>query len=114
VQGFVDAPRHDVPGTSEHNMEHLAAFVAAGLRIRVAIDGLQCPPGILELHLYVFLLLRVHFLFVLPVAGRRVVLALLLYLFTELFRELLDLLALRHAMARGVVHWALCAVIIAI
>jgi hypothetical protein len=60
----------------------------------VAIDNLQCPPGILELYLYVFLLMWVHFLFALPLAGRRTILALLLHLFAELFSELLDLLAL--------------------
>jgi hypothetical protein len=75
-------------------MEHLAVLVLIGLRVGVAIDGLQCPPGILELHLYVFLLLRVHFLFALPLVGRRAVLELLLHLLMELFHELLDLLAL--------------------
>jgi hypothetical protein len=80
----------------------------------VAIDGLQCPPGILELHLYVFLLLRDDFLFALPLAGRRAILARLLHLLAELFCELLDLPALRRAMAREVVHWALCATIVAV
>jgi hypothetical protein len=75
-------------------MERLTMLIVTGLRVRVAIDSLQCPPGILEFHLYVFVLLRVHFLFVLPLAGRRTILALLLHLFTELFYELLDLPAL--------------------
>jgi hypothetical protein len=47
-------------------------------------------------------------------AGRRAILALLLHLFAELFNELLDLLALRRGMARGVVHRALRAAIVAI
>jgi hypothetical protein len=89
-------------------------LVVTGLRVGVAIDGLQCPLGILKLHLCVFLLLGVHLLLALPLAGRRAILALLLYLFTELFCELLDLPALRRGMARGVVHRALCAAIIAI
>jgi hypothetical protein len=49
-------------------MEHLAALVVIGLRVRVVIDGLQCP---LELHLYVLLLLRIHLLFALPLTERR-------------------------------------------
>jgi hypothetical protein len=35
-------------------MESLAALGVTGLRVGVAVNGLQCPPGILELHLYVF------------------------------------------------------------
>jgi hypothetical protein len=69
-------------------------LVVTGLRVGVAIDGLQCPLGILKLHLCVFLLLGVHLLLALPLAGRRAILALLLHLFTELFCELLDLPAL--------------------
>jgi hypothetical protein len=84
----------DGPGTSEHDVECLAALVIAGLRVGVAIDGVQCPLGILELHLCVFLLLGVHLLLALPLAGRRAILALLLHLFTELFHELPDLPAL--------------------
>jgi hypothetical protein len=75
-------------------MERLAALVVAGLRVRVVIDGLQFPLGILELHLYAFLLLWVHLLFALPLAGRRGVLALLLHLVAELLHELLNLSAL--------------------
>jgi hypothetical protein len=75
-------------------MEHLAVLVVTGLRVGVAIDGLQCPLGILRLHLYIFLLLGVHLLLTLPLAGRRAILALLLHLLTELFCELLDLPAL--------------------
>jgi hypothetical protein len=82
-------------------------LIITGLRVRVAIDGLQCPLGILKLHLCVFLLLGVHLLLALP-------LVLLLHLFVELFRELLDLPALRHGMARGVVHRALRTAVVAI
>jgi hypothetical protein len=80
----------------------------------VAIDGLQCPLGILKLHLCVFLLLGVHLLLALPLAGRRAILALLLHLFAELFHELLDLSALRRGMARGVMHRALRAAVVTI
>jgi hypothetical protein len=114
AQSLDDAPRRDGPGTSKHDVEHPAALVVAGLRVGVAIDGLQCPLGILKLHLCVFLLLGVHLLLALPLAGRRAILALLLHLFTELFRELLDLPALQRSMARGVVHRALRAAVVAI
>jgi hypothetical protein len=46
--------------------------------------------------------------------GRRAILALLLHLFTELFRELLDLPALRCGMARGVMHRVLRVAVVAI
>jgi hypothetical protein len=86
-------------------VECLATFVVTGLRVRVAVDDLQSPPDILELHLYVLLLLWVDFLLALPLTGRcAILLRVLLHLLTELFRELFDLPALRHAMARGVVH----------
>jgi hypothetical protein len=81
-------------------------LIAAGLRVGVAIDRLQCPFGILELH---FLLLPFAYLLLpLPLVGGCAILArLLLHLFAELFRELLDLLALRHGMPRGVMYQAL-------
>jgi hypothetical protein len=89
-------------------------LVVTGLRVGVAIDGLQCPLGILKLHFCIFLLLGEHLLLALPLSGRRAILVLLLHLFTELFRELLDLSALHRGMARGVVHRALCAAVVAI
>jgi hypothetical protein len=104
VQYFDDTSGRDGLGTSNHDMERLATLVVAGLRVGVAIDGLQCSLGILELHLCVFLLLWVHLLLALPLVGSRTILALLLHLFAELFREPLDLLALRRAMACAVVH----------
>jgi hypothetical protein len=109
-----DTPEHVGPRTSKHDVERLAVLVVTGLRVGVAMDGLQCSLGILRLHLYIFLLLGVHLLLALPLAGRHAILALLLHLFTELFRELLDLLALRRGMAHGVVHRALRAAVIAI
>jgi hypothetical protein len=83
-------------------------LIVIGLRVGVAIDG------ILKLHFCVFLLLGVHLLLALPLVGRRAIMALLLHLFAELFHELLDLLALQCGMARGVVHRALRATVIAI
>jgi hypothetical protein len=88
-------------------------LVVIGLRVGVAIDGLQCPLGILKLHLCVFLLLGVDLLLALPLVGWRAILA-LLHLFMELFREFLDLPTLHRGMARGVVHRALRATVVAI
>jgi hypothetical protein len=64
----------DVPKTSEHDVECFVAFIVTGLRVRVAIDGFQCPPGIPELYLYILLLLRVDSLFALSLAARRAIL----------------------------------------
>jgi hypothetical protein len=79
-------------------------LVVTTLRVRVAIDGLHLPLGILECHLFVLLLLRFHLLFALSLTGRRAFLARLLLLFTELFYGLLDLPVLTHATVHGVVH----------
>jgi hypothetical protein len=95
-------------------MERLAALVVTGLRVRVAIHGLQCPLGILKLHLCVLLLFGVHLSFALPLAGRRTILALLLHLFMELFCELLDLPTLRRGMSCGVMHRTLRTAVVTI
>jgi hypothetical protein len=81
MQGLDDAPGRDVPITSELYVECLAALIVAGLKDGMLIDSRQCPPRILELHLYVFLLLRVDILFALPLAERRAILVWLLHLF---------------------------------
>jgi hypothetical protein len=79
-------------------------LVAAGLRVRVAIDDLDRPLGILELHHLVVALVG-NLLIAFPLVGRCAVVAwLLLLLLAELFRELLDLLALLGVVAPGVVH----------
>jgi hypothetical protein len=88
-------------------------LVVTGLRVGVTVDGLHLPLGILECHLLILVLLGVHLLFALPLAGRCAFLAWLLLLLTELIRELLDLPALTHTMARGVMYQASCATIIA-
>jgi hypothetical protein len=89
-------------------------LVVTELRVRVAIDVLHYPLGILELHLYDFLPLRVDFLFALPLAGRRTILAWLLHLLTELLHELLDIPALRRAMMRRVVHQTFCTAVVTV
>jgi hypothetical protein len=106
AQGLDDALGHNVLGAPEHNVECFAMLVVARLGVRVAIQGLQCPLGVLELHLLVFLLLGVHLLFALSLAGRRAFLVRLLLLFMELFCELIDLSTLTHAVVCGVVHRA--------
>jgi hypothetical protein len=45
AQGLDDTSRRDGPGTSEHDVEHLAALIVTGLKVGVAIDGLQCPSN---------------------------------------------------------------------
>jgi hypothetical protein len=61
----------------------------------------------------VLFLLRIHLLFALRQAGRHAFLVLLLLFLVELSRELLDLSAHSHAVARGVMHWASCATVVA-
>jgi hypothetical protein len=45
-------------------------IVVAGLGVRVVIDGLHLPLGVLECHLFILLLLKIQFLFALPLARR--------------------------------------------
>jgi hypothetical protein len=95
-------------------VECFATLVVAVLRVRLAIDNLHLPLGILECHLLILLLLRVDLLFALPLVGRRAFLAQLLLLLTELFHELLDLPALTCAVACGVMHRASSTVVVTI
>jgi hypothetical protein len=62
----------DVPRTPEHDVEHLAALVITGLRVRMVAYGLLEPQPV------ILVLLGVHLLFALPLAGRRAVSMLLL------------------------------------
>jgi hypothetical protein len=87
-------------------MECLATLIIAGLGVGVAIDGLHLPFSVLERHLFVLVLLEIHLLFALSLAGWRAFLVRLLLLFAELFPELLDLPALTRAMACRVMHRA--------
>jgi hypothetical protein len=86
-------------------------LIGAGVGVRVAEDGLQHPLGVLELHLLV--LLRIHLLFAIPLAGRCALLARLLLLLTELFHELLDFPSLSDTVTHGVMHQAPHAAVIA-
>jgi hypothetical protein len=106
TQGLDDAPGRNVPRAPKYDVECFTMLVVARLRVRVDIHGVQLPLGILELHLLIFLLLRVHFLLALSLAGRCTFLVRLLLLFVELFHELVDLSTLTRVVARGVVHWA--------
>jgi hypothetical protein len=62
----------------------------------MAIDGLQVSFGFLDPQSVILVLLRVHLLFALPLAGRHAIstLLLLLQLLAVLFRKLLDFPAL--------------------
>jgi hypothetical protein len=97
----------------EHDMECLAALVVTGLGLGVIVDGLHFPLSVLEHHLLILVLLGVHLLFALPLAGRRAFLARLLLLLVELFHKLLDFLAITHTVACGVMYRASCATVIA-
>jgi hypothetical protein len=83
------------------------------IRLEVAIDGIRVPLGLLELHLLILLLLGVHLLFALSLAGRCALLAQLLLLLVELLHELPDFPALSHAVVCGVMHRAMRATVIA-
>jgi hypothetical protein len=95
-------PRHDVLGAAIDEVELLAVLVVAGIRIGVVVDDLDCPLGVLELHLILVVALMGNVL----LEKCAIAVGLLLLLLTELPRELLDLPALLSAMAPGVVHRA--------
>jgi hypothetical protein len=82
-------------------------LIGAGVIVEVVVDNLQLPLSLLKLHLLVLVLLWIHLLFVLPLAGRHATLEwLLLLLLAELLCELLDFPALLDAVAPRVVHQA--------
>jgi hypothetical protein len=106
AQRLDDAPGRDVPGAAIYDVELLVVLVVTGLRVGVAVDDLNHPLGILELHPLVVALMG-NVLLAFPLVGRcAIVVRLLLLLLTELLRELLDLLALLGAVAPRVVHQA--------
>jgi hypothetical protein len=77
------------------DVELLAALIVAGVRVRVAVDGLEHPLGILELHLHLLVTLGGNLMLAFPLPRRRAVAAqLLLLLLSKLLCELLDLPAL--------------------
>jgi hypothetical protein len=59
VQRLDDAPGRDVLGAIVHDVELLVVLVSAGVGVRVgvAVDGLEHPFGILEQHLFILLLI---------------------------------------------------------
>jgi uncharacterized membrane protein len=87
-------------------MECLVVLVVVELRVRVVVDGLHLPLGVLECHFYIPLLFWIHLLLALLLAGRRAFFAQLLLFLAKLLRELLDLPTLTHAMAHRVMHRA--------
>jgi hypothetical protein len=106
MQCLDDAPRRGVLGAIIDDVELLVALVVIGLKVRVAIDDLHRPLGILELHLLAVELTK-NVLLAFPLARRRVItVGLLLLLLAELLHNLFDLPALLGAMAPKVVHWA--------
>jgi hypothetical protein len=110
AQHVDDVPGRDVPGVTVHDVELLAVLIGAGVRVGVAIDGLQCPFGILEHHLLVLLLVVLLdnlLLALLVPRGCAIAVRLLFLLLVELLCKLLDFPALLRAVALGVVHWAL-------
>jgi hypothetical protein len=89
-----DAPRCNVPGALEHDVERLIVLIVAGLKVGMTVDGLHLPLGVPKCHVLILVSFGVHLLFALPLTGRRAFLARLLLLLTKLFCELLDLLTL--------------------
>jgi hypothetical protein len=59
-------------------------LIVTRLGVRMAIYGLEVPFGFLEPHFVPLVLFRVCLLFALPLAGRRIVAALLLQLLVVL------------------------------
>jgi hypothetical protein len=94
----------DVPRTPKHDVEHLAMLIVTILGVRMAIYDLQVPFGLLEPQSIVLVLLRVHLLFALPLAGRCAIITLLLHVLTVLLHEFLDFPALINVMVCRVVH----------
>jgi hypothetical protein len=66
AQGLVDAPRCNVLGAPEHDVERLVALIVDGFRVGVAVNGLHLPLGVLEHHFFIFVLLMIHLLSALP------------------------------------------------
>jgi hypothetical protein len=88
-------------------VELLATLVVAGFGVGVAVDDVDRPLGVLQLHLLLLIAFTGNLLLVFPLAGRHVVTAwLLLLLLTKLFRELLDVRTLLGAVVSVVVHLA--------
>jgi hypothetical protein len=68
VQGLDDGPGRNVPRAPIHDVEHVAVLVDDG--IRVTVDDIECPLGILEHHLIILATLWSDLLLALPLPGR--------------------------------------------
>jgi hypothetical protein len=107
VQRLDDALGRDVPGAIIDDVELLAPLLVAGLRVRVVVDDLDHPLGILELHLLLVIALTGNVLLAFPLVGRHAIMTgLLLLLLAELLCKLPDLLALLSVVGPRVVHRA--------
>jgi hypothetical protein len=114
VQHLDDVPGRHVPGAAIHDVELLVALILARVGVRVAIDTIECPLGVLELHLLLLVALGGNLLLAFPLLGRcAIVVWLLLLLLTELLYELLDVLALLCAVVLRVVYRALRTTLVA-
>jgi hypothetical protein len=97
AQRVDDAPGRNVPRATIHDVKLLVALIGAGVGVGVAIDGLQCPFGVMECHVLILLLVVLLdnlLLALLAPRGCAVVAWLLLLLLIELLRKLLDFSAL--------------------
>jgi hypothetical protein len=105
VQRLDDAPGRDVPRAIVHDVELLAVLIDAG--VGVVVDSLQCPLGVLEVHLLLLVALGSNLLLALSQLRRSAVMVRLLDLpLIELLYECLDLSALLRAVAPRVVYRA--------
>jgi hypothetical protein len=88
-------------------VELLVALIVTGVRVGVAVDGLECPLSVLELNLLLLVALGGNLLLAFPLLGRCAVTPrLLLLLLVELLYELLDLPALLYVVVPRVVYQA--------
>jgi hypothetical protein len=109
AQRLDDVPRRDVPGAVVHDVELFAVLIVArfGVGVGVVVDDLDCPLGVLEVHLLLLIAPQGNLLLAFPQTGRRAIAAwLLLLLLRELLCKLLDLPSLLGVVAPGVVHRA--------
>jgi hypothetical protein len=72
AQSLDDTSGRNVTRTPVHDVERLVMLVGAGIGVGVAIDGLQRPLVVLEFHLLILVLHRIHLLFALPLVATNV------------------------------------------
>jgi hypothetical protein len=99
--------RSDVPGATVDDVELLVPLVITGHGVGVAVDDLDRPLGVLELHRLLTIAVTSNMLHAFLLSGRHViVMGLLLLLLAELLCKLLDLRTLLGTVAPRVVHRA--------